>query len=371
MPVQALAAASIPSSGRSSPARIARASSSRARAGEASSRSAAAPRPRRRWRGGPADPSQGLREGLVGIGEAPAPPHPPRIGEEPLPDPHPAGPPGRTRRSPPPAPRIGREIHLEAAAQPRVVEQDRLLRQPRQPRALPDPHPVLDHAVRPVRAVDLLRRRGGEDEVAAPRGRDRRGRRSPQAMPPAVLTKPPPHVPDPGKRRREGPDSARSRRRVGPARPARPHREADRAHGALPQGGAGLPFRVASPSPAHCLFRRQRLRRGRPVEDAAAEQAGHHSTSTRAERPRSSRNGFSSTTSSEPTRPQSCSISMMRCASRKVAPPGTAVPTAGAMEGRGSRCRSSHGDGRLPRPPVPEAGAGARRRRTRRSPACR
>ena len=57
------------------------------------------------------------------------------------------------------------------------------------------------------------------------------------------------------------------------------------------------------------------------------------STSTRALRPRSSRKGLSSTRSSEPTRPESCSISMIRCASRKVAPPGTAVPTAGAMPG--------------------------------------
>ena len=50
-------------------------------------------------------------------------------------------------------------------------------------------------------------------------------------------------------------------------------------------------------------------------------------------RPRSSRKGLSSTRSRLATRPLSCSISMTRCASRNVAPPGTVVPTAGAIAG--------------------------------------
>ena len=54
---------------------------------------------------------------------------------------------------------------------------------------------------------------------------------------------------------------------------------------------------------------------------------------SRAVRPRSSRKGFSSTRSRLRTRPLSRSISIARCASRKVAPPGTVVPTPGAIVG--------------------------------------
>src|SRR6056297_3117830 len=49
--------------------------------------------------------------------------------------------------------------------------------------------------------------------------------------------------------------------------------------------------------------------------------------------PRSSRKGFSSTRSSELIRPDSWIISITRCASRTVAPPGTVVPTPGAGAG--------------------------------------
>ena len=50
-------------------------------------------------------------------------------------------------------------------------------------------------------------------------------------------------------------------------------------------------------------------------------------------RPRSSRKGLSSTRSRLVTSWLSCSISMTRCASRKVVPPGTVVPTPGAISG--------------------------------------
>src|SRR5260370_13263689 len=57
------------------------------------------------------------------------------------------------------------------------------------------------------------------------------------------------------------------------------------------------------------------------------------STAVRAGRPRAPRNGLVSTLSAERTSPESCIISMTRCASRYVAPPGTVVPTPGARWG--------------------------------------
>ncbi len=106
------------------------------------------------------------------------------------------------------------------------------------------------------------------------------------------------------------------------------------ARGAV--SGPGIASFVCIESqPTLCLFRGQRLEwGGRTVEDPRPNRLATSSTSTRAERPRSSWNGFSSPRREERTRAQSWSISMMRCASRKVAPPGTAVPTAGATEGQ-------------------------------------
>ena len=60
--------------------------------------------------------------------------------------------------------RVGRERHLDRTRHACPVEQDRLLRQPGERRAIGDIELHVDDRVRPERAVDLLGRRRGHDQ---------------------------------------------------------------------------------------------------------------------------------------------------------------------------------------------------------------
>ncbi len=60
--------------------------------------------------------------------------------------------------------RIVRQIDLDRAGEPRAVEQDRLLRQPGERRAGRHRQLRLHSGLRPQRPIDLLGRRGGDDE---------------------------------------------------------------------------------------------------------------------------------------------------------------------------------------------------------------
>ena len=63
--------------------------------------------------------------------------------------------------------RIGSKVDLDRAPQFRPIEQDRLLRQPGECSAIADREAHVDFRGRGERAIDLLGRRGGDDEVRA------------------------------------------------------------------------------------------------------------------------------------------------------------------------------------------------------------
>ena len=62
---------------------------------------------------------------------------------------------------------VRRELDLDAALKPRPVEQDRFLRQPRKPGSRADRELDRDLGRWPERAIDLLRRRGGDGQRCA------------------------------------------------------------------------------------------------------------------------------------------------------------------------------------------------------------
>ena len=62
---------------------------------------------------------------------------------------------------------VARKLDVDAAPQPRLIEHDRLLRQPRQCAAGTDVEFHFDVRVRPERAVDFLRGRGGDGQPRA------------------------------------------------------------------------------------------------------------------------------------------------------------------------------------------------------------
>ena len=62
---------------------------------------------------------------------------------------------------------VARQLNVDAAPQPRLIEHDRLLRQPRQGAAGTDVELDADVGVRPERAVDFLRRRCGDGKPRA------------------------------------------------------------------------------------------------------------------------------------------------------------------------------------------------------------
>ena len=66
----------------------------------------------------------------------------------------------------------GRKLDLDAAVKPRPVEQDRLLRQPRQAGVPPDRELDRDLGWRPERAIDFLRRSRGDGQRCAILHRD-------------------------------------------------------------------------------------------------------------------------------------------------------------------------------------------------------
>ena len=156
---------------------------------------------------------------------------------------------GRTRRLPRArAKRRPRAIDIDAAIKPRVIEQDGFLRQPAQRGAGGDIESHRDLRVGPVRAIDLLGRSAGHHQAVRPtRRRKSRSKRSPPAMPPAVLTITASHSFPVvlGKRMRSEPSSST----CGAAGAAvlRPDRDSDAAARAV--GGENLALRLLAPPP--------------------------------------------------------------------------------------------------------------------------
>jgi hypothetical protein len=116
------------------------------------------------------------------------------------------------------------QIDLEAAMDPRAVEQDRLLRQPRKMRAAFGPERDIQLCRRTSPAVDFLRRRCRDSQPRIARA----GNINVEAIAAAVLTSTAesPASSGEGKRTRNDPASCNSRRRVTPSTPLTSNRTA-------------------------------------------------------------------------------------------------------------------------------------------------